>query len=890
MHRNSSMKNKYKVQKMGRIFLTAIFAFTQFSPIFIQSAAAANPFSGGMPGGDFDGSITIDNVLGISSSFNNANSGSADGDGVEDTQNFDGNSTWLQNITGAIEERYHIDKRSAQDFGEAMNSSVMKTKAPEVTLSFNPSEPKEGQKITATAYPMFFANPDEGFYFTWFLKRKGCDVDNSPNSDTRKLCDRDENGKITVNDWKIEAMRTLASDEFDPCIELEGAAHDTCVNNYYNSDTDSDGYNAKIGGENVNNNNTNRCYAHDWGNGQNYELSTTEEDSGSFCEHLFPDSKIPGLDTGDGSFGRDEEEFWQTDSKDPSTAKNGNKDEANVAGLGQKKFSWTYIAGDRVGVAVEGNSIISTKYRDGSMMVMWALPNNKCDVTNKGIKTMHVPGGVDVYDVDIPVGRVDFDECINDSTVDPLEGGQKGKIELKTNFFPENPVLKVVNNVEDSVSNGNILTVQSIANEASANPANIEYTWRVELNTDGIANGDNWKNITNPLMNNEVVANTKGTGLTTLKMNLTMPKDVFSGVNMNQAFPDGIGYFRVSILAQENFKEGAVRAGRDSVVVKVVLSDKELQILPVTVNGDGTVSTSSGAALCSTSDTLENQAICPVVRGEIVGVHFDNASGEYDNFSWTINKNVLSCSPSISSNKCPDATAQGSYNFFPVTGNVGESYTVAMTARNITSGKTITLRRDFKIVNPSIAIVSSDPNKTWPRYLGQYTGPDVATGQGSDFSKTSFEAFAGSTFEVKAIASPSFITDSSSFSWSVDGILFDANADGTISMATDKPVESIYNVAVKGVYRIDTSIQKAMYDIWKVPPFEVDDSGLFDQIQIQLVSPEDVAQGAPTKFFASIISYIPSSVLFLIRLALTAALMVFAVSLLFAFVPERKKI
>ena len=85
------------------------------------------------------------------------------------------------------------------------------------------------------------------------------------------------------------------------------------------------------------------------------------------------------VEAGDGSFGRDEEEFWRTDPDDPDTADTGNGDEANVTGLGMTSFSWFYEAGDEIGVVIEGVSVEPTQEEDSSYRTMWALVNNKCE-------------------------------------------------------------------------------------------------------------------------------------------------------------------------------------------------------------------------------------------------------------------------------------------------------------------------------------------------------------------------------------------------------------------------------------------------------------------------------------------------------------------------------
>lgn len=268
----------------------------------------------------------------------------------------------VSSVASKLEKRYNMNLSSMQSMGQNFNVSEDKTSAPEVNLFFNPSEPKAGQKITANALPVYFSNPAEKLYFTWYLVHKDCrELTNSPSSKKKDICDKDEDGKITENDWKVEAMRLVAQSGFE-------AESDT----YSKSDNDHDGYEASFGGDDKSSvdEDAKYCYIHDFQRGINAEIKDG-------CDHLFPKTNGNGS-TGDGSFGIDEEEFWGTNPRDPNTASNGNFDEANVSGLGQAKLSWTYQEGDRVGVAIEGTSIIGTKYDDSSYMIMWALPKNDC--------------------------------------------------------------------------------------------------------------------------------------------------------------------------------------------------------------------------------------------------------------------------------------------------------------------------------------------------------------------------------------------------------------------------------------------------------------------------------------------------------------------------------
>src|SRR3989344_8061452 len=255
-----------------------------------------------------------------------------------------------------MEKRYNLNLGSLRNQSQLLNVSGNKQPVPEVSLFFTPSDPKEGAKISAKAFPIYFTNPEGALYYTWYLKRAG-----SSNK---------------VETWKIEAARILAQNGYDK-VEAE-ADYDATFN-------DGDGYKAKYGGDNKTNA-PDYCYVNDPISGTNYELTrgeagdvsfgcdtttvcmvtsegsdgqcstdsapptcasgvttcsigdlrcvadinsttcadftvpsntgcsvTTASDMGRSCKHLFP--KTPA--SGNGSFGASEEEFWGTDPNDP---------------------------------------------------------------------------------------------------------------------------------------------------------------------------------------------------------------------------------------------------------------------------------------------------------------------------------------------------------------------------------------------------------------------------------------------------------------------------------------------------------------------------------------------------------------------------------------------
>lgn len=173
-----------------------------------------------------------------------------------------------------MEERYHLNKDSIKSFGESFNVSSQKNIAPEIKLMFAPQKPKLGEKMTANALATGFQDGAEDLYFTWYLKRKKCKEDKNPSEEILKLCDADDDGEITPNDWKVEAMRLIAANGFDTRKAD------------YSRDSDNDGFLAITGG---NNNLTQelsdnldeqnyRCYINDHKSGTNYEIATVDPD------------------------------------------------------------------------------------------------------------------------------------------------------------------------------------------------------------------------------------------------------------------------------------------------------------------------------------------------------------------------------------------------------------------------------------------------------------------------------------------------------------------------------------------------------------------------------------------------------------------------------------
>lgn len=269
-------------------------------------------------------------------------------------------------VMNSIFSSLGVNKSELQYAVKSFNVSRRKKTPPSLSLTFEPANPVPGEKVIVTATPTYFMNATEDLYFTWYLKNKRCFDKELDGSDYKSKfaqgdfakCDLNESGEVNIEDYKIKAMRLLANNDFD------------WENADYSKDTDDDGYRAISGGADQVGKDS-HCFVHNIESGDEYEIT---------CGHLFPNS--PSDTTGDDSFSSSEEEFWHTNPKNKDTAQTGKTDEANVVGLGKNVFSFTYTAGDQIGVVVEGVSIEPTQYADASYRTMWAFTKNKCDITS----------------------------------------------------------------------------------------------------------------------------------------------------------------------------------------------------------------------------------------------------------------------------------------------------------------------------------------------------------------------------------------------------------------------------------------------------------------------------------------------------------------------------
>lgn len=908
------------------------------------------------------------------------------------------------------EKRYNVDTETIRDQGQSLNVAGNKKPTPEVSLFFTPADPKPGEKISARAFPMYFTNEQSALYYTWYLKRVDCALSNTPSAAALAAgCDQNTDSKITVEDWKIEAMGIIAQNGFDKADIKQPVVDD-----------DNDGYKAQFGG----NNKTdvpNHCYINDVNTGKNYELlkddadkttyancngtpvcmqgelvvnplaqsgttstsgtddglgntsdsgttnlsppfefaqgsvchiaglpycstsgvptcsvgaprcvtdptvstscgtalttcSTSQagSDSNPVCRHLFPNfPNANGGTTGDGTFEAAEEDFWGTNPNDPDTSGAGNKDEANLTGLGKSTFTWNYISGDQVGVVIEGTSMITTKYDDSSSMIMWAFSKKDCPISvGSGVGEMvkKIKG----YNVTIPTVKLDLNKCLERNLVDPVQGGQATNLDVEVAATPDNPL-----NDESPDDAGDIVSAQATIANQSRTTGDTQYDWKVEM-SDNIqfrdTGGGIMRDVTNDLQNMGLLGNAKGIALDTLRLRLDIPRNKAIGNTTFASFLDGdVGYLRFKVTVSESFASGINRKGKSDVVVKFVSSGKKISAfkvdpVPYTANPDIMHVRLSNTQICN-DDSLD-RSVCRVVKNEVIGLQVD-ATGLTD-FKWTINGVPLNCTQATVSPDCgvdnpdpikvpPDPKAPNNVNFFPVSGEVGDTYTVTVTANDLSVGKsdkTVTLTRAFHVVKPVLSISSIDENTAWAKLLGQYkevSGKVCPGGSCPEYSETVFEAFAGETLSFKGVFMPNFLAQTSTAAdrqWTVDGASATESGSvtgGAIAFAALKNPSEVYNVTLQALIVQSQGIRQALRDIWSISPLDSPEIRFSASIQVELKEPgfaQGTLQGSK-KYLAAIASYIPASVMFLLRIILSVFLLLFTINILYALFPER---
>ena len=708
--------------------------------------------------------------------------------------------------------------------------------------------------MTALATPSYFLNDTKNLYFTWYLQTADCPTANKGDSDYNSKCDLNGDDKVNILDYEIKAMRMIASNDFD----WQSAD--------YSQQTDNAGYKAPYGGNDQGGKNS-YCYVYDNNSGNEYELSD--------CAHLFPNA--PNEQTGDNHWGLDEDKFWHTDPNSDDTAYTGNTDEANVAGLGIDQFTWVYEPGDRIGVAVEGVSIEPTQCGDSSYKIMWALPENKCDVTGIGSATADdcpESGNAPPTDKISMTAENIRDTCFTDNLVDPAQGGGEAqRMDVSLSYSPQNPMN------DPTMQSGDEVTLNStISNMDNTDQNYFQYQWQVYESND--PNPDSWGDpisLDNSSTQAPNASPATGLGLDSFNFNLDF-----------QTPPEK--YMLVKLTVTQNVSNTGnssvdERKGIATVVIPINSSGDQISAYSTSV-ADGNppqISLNSDSQLCTDAT---DQAICPVAQDSIIGVEVNDPQKTLTDFLWTVNGD-----PTTPVN---GSTTQNNVAYFPIVDSDGTQYTVNLAATNMTTGDKVNLTKVFEVADPTVAISSADQNTVQPVLLGYYV--DLNGKQWPDYSSQNFQGLPGTTLKVQANFT-GFSPPVGTYSWYVNNELAGSADDATGSFVDSSGILDLsangntgdsYSVNVSSLYTPDILTQKALNYYWNVPITEFYSTPVGASAQVNLVDslPGQTSAQAnlpPKKILASLYTSLPSYLAFLFRIVLTIFVILFTSGLVLSF-------
>lgn len=852
------------------------------------------------------------------------------------------------NSLDQIFSKLGVDQDELKYSIQSVNVARRKKQQPQMELNFNPSNPVNAQKITAVATPTNFFNTTENLYFTWYLKPKGCpNKDTSPTQEVKDKCDFDSNGDITINDYKVKAMRIIASNDF----EWDKAD--------YSSGNAGRSYNAVWGGNNQSGK-SNHCFVHDVDSGDEYEIECNK--------HLFPEDPSNGWTIGDGTFGLNEEKFWRTDPNDPDTADTGNGDEANVAGLGMNTFSWTYEEGDRVGVVIEGISTEPTQKKDSSFKIMWALAKNKCDLgdvdegeypktsttksTSLSVGTTCPDGSSTTTQTtttrtETIISRAASNAVVRTTTykTDIIDSNCNGEYEEssgaaydQTTTCPNGPdylgqyngetctesdeyitldtteiSLSEIKKVSDinSCLDGNYIDPAEGGGAKTKMDITLSYSPDFPMNNppsgssydengegdllsiqSTITNADNpgylkytWQLYESDTPNPELWGDPISKSRLPESLNL-------SGIGLDSLkfrlnIPDLKKYLRAKVTVTESsVGDYKTRTGHTDIIIPVSKISQRIRVFNTSVSSNLGISLGSNER-CLTNNTPD--AICYVSKDEIVGLSVNK--DKFSDFLWTIDNKTIT---SIGNQTKVDNTV-----YFPVLENNGYKYSVEMIATN-SNGEKIDLVRVFEVADPKISIVSADKSTCMPNLLGSYIDTDGK--HWPDYSETNFSALSGSDIKLE----PQFNGISPSaedYFWIIDGfVITPSNASsygysidstsGTITLP-GKSLGEAYGVGIQLVYTQDNNTKKALTKYWGVQQNKFYEKKVGKNIEITFVGSisdtEASSNNSPKKILASIYGATPAYIAFLFRITLTAFALIIFSRIILSFFPNLNK-
>jgi len=652
-----------------------------------------------------------------------------------------------------------------------------------------------------------------------------------------------------------------------------------------------------------------RCYKHNFGtnvgaslfrenelSGESGEEDITTDPSGldypEACKHKWENAESPrctanDCKSGSGKFPTGEEAYWKTDPTDPDTDGDGFTDEADVIGLGQQDFTWTYKTGDRVGVVAEGTSMIPTDEKSAYYKIMWGYP----DVCDSSKRKLMDNDGCDKSD-----GSDDGYGFF--ATKAPNEAGDE-KLKVSLSYSPDNPIADPSDensgNISDDglISDADKITVMSSLDNTTLNPSTLYYTWQIQKGT--IGDEDSWEEPT-PLTDYfDATTNSNGLGISSFSFT---PK-----VDALEEDTDIVS-FKVTLTVSKSSGTETGK-GRSSVIIPVNKKGIKLKLYRVDVeSGKATIGDGDENEICE--DGLY-KTLCPVVKSQLLAAKVSSSSYTSSNsdFSWSINGETYPVPTGFSDSF--DGWSDTKI-YFPITQSEQDTPSITVTATPKDSLQPVTATRLLTVVTPTAFINSSDKSSSWTKL---YIDAEGQVRESPGF----FEAL----FETEVLYSIDFVPDyllgsdsNTTIDWQINGTSIDSddfseydleiadvtteNNTQTIKFTPRSTEGTSYTLGVVVKKTWSTDEKDLLYSTWGITPKNLsDDSSASLEIVSPAIEGEDAVSAKTTgQILAAIGTHLPHYFMYLLRLVLTLAVMFvlsagfYSVSQKLTFVDEEK--
>jgi hypothetical protein len=444
--------------------------------------------------------------------------------------------------------------------------------------------------------------------------------------------------------------------------------------------------------------------------------------------------------------------------------------------------------------------------------------------------------------------------------------------DISLSYLPKNPVN------DPSGKNPTEITVSASVFTNTDKDA-LNYTWTVYGSTED-SDPTDWTEILKKDLVD--VSKMSGFGTKELKFKLAV-KD------------RDLKFIRVKAKVKEVTSMGDTNDGNNDIVIPINSISGELSVFSVSAT-DNNLGLKDRLCENATKDFP-----CVVTKNELVGLKLE--ASKLTNFTWTLDGEPLTYT------LCPlDDCDSSNEAFFPVLKDNQDTYEIAVSANDKTTGRRVTFNQSFVVTEPTAFITSADKTTCAPVLDGYFR--DLDDNLTPDYSHTNFQAIAGSTIKLN----PNFnAQDIKNVFWTVDitqltqetanqyGLVISGkdygvviNDDGSISFPADTQVGYSFDVNFSTLYTPDKSTKKALNKYWGIGLNDFYEKQIDATINITVVDAlESVAatsslpENKKKNTLAALASSAPAQLIFLVKIVLISFLLLFSSYFLLSLFPKK---